>query len=207
MPSDFYIPEKELSPELKELIPLEDTIIYTSAVWVKRMTEGETSVIKVGELAITNRGLAFYSKAKTSVGGLLSHKGGPLSEYISYDRLRHIAGKGSMVRLVVDPPRDSGEEPREYILSVRQSSPHETREGFSRRRKGFSAILENAFYKYRGGEARPRRVRRVKHPATEVRATPKVRKRRYAYCNECGAFLEDPAEFCENCGARLVEKR
>lgn len=207
MPGDFYIPEQELSPELRELIPTEDTIIYTSAVTVKRIVEGESSVIKAGELAVTNRGLAFYSKAKASVGGILSYKGGPISEYVGFDRLKHITGKGSRVRLVVDPPRDSGEKQREYRLSVEQSSPHETREGFKRRRRGFSAVLEQAFYKYRGGEARPRRVRRVKHPATEVRAIPRRKQRRHAYCNECGTFLEDPAEFCENCGARLIETR
>ena len=207
MPSDFYIPESELCPELRVLIPLEDTILYTTAVKVKRIVKGERSSIKGGELVITNHGVAFYSEADISAGGILSFRGGSISEYVGYDRVTKIIGKGAKVHLVVDPPRDSGESRREYVITVEQSSPHESREVFKRRKAGFSAILEQAFHKYRGGEARPRRTRRVKHPATEVRATPRVKRRRYAYCNECGSYLEDPAEFCENCGARLIEKR
>ncbi len=207
MPGDFYIPEKELCPELRVLIPLEDTILYTSSVKVKRIVKGERSSIKGGELVITNRGVAFYSDADVSAGGILSFRGGPISEYVSYDRIVKIIGKGAKVHIMVDPPLDSGEPRREYVLIVEPSSPHETSAGFKRRKAGFSAVLEQAFYKYRGGEAKPRRVRRGKHPATEVRATPRVKRRRYAYCNECGSYLEDPAEFCENCGARLIEKR
>lgn len=207
MPSDFYIPESDLSPELRVLIPLEDTIIYTTSVKVKRIVKGERSAIKSGEMVITNRGLAFFTKADVSAGGILSYKGGPISEYVGFDRLIHIIGKGAKAQIVVDPPRDSGEPRREYVLIVEQSSPHETRVSFKSRKAGFSAVIEQAFYKYRGGEARPRRTRRVKHPATEVRATPRRRKKQYAYCNECGTFLEDPAEFCENCGSRLIEKR
>ncbi len=207
MPSDFYIPERELCPELRVLIPLEDTILYTTAVKVKRIVKGERSSIKSGELVITNRGVAFFSDTDISAGGILSLRGGPITEYVRYDRVIKIIGKGAKVHLVVDPPRDSGEPQREYVITVEQSSPYESREVFKRRKAGFSAILENAFYKYRGGEAMPKRVRRAKHPGTEVRATPRRKRKRYAYCNECGMYLEDPAEFCDNCGARLIEQR
>jgi hypothetical protein len=207
MPRDFYIPESELCPELRVLIPLEDTIIYTTAVKVKRIVKGERSSIKGGELVITNHGVAFYSEADISAGGILSLRGGSISEYVGYDRVVKIVGKGAKVHLVVDPPRDSGESRREYVITVEQSEPHESRAVFKRRKAGFSAVVEQVLYKYRSGEARPRRTRRVKHPATEVRATPRVKRRRHAYCNECGAYLEDPALFCENCGGRLIEKR
>lgn len=203
---EWYIPERKLSKELKKLIPGEDTVLYTTAIFVETGTRLEGRPIKVGELAITNRGVAFFAKRKGLKGGLLAWRGGPIHEYVQFDRIEHIEGKGPVVGIRVAPPLDSDEEEKEYELTVAQSEPFEDEDSFKRRRGQFSSVLEHAMYRYRTGQAQPALRKQIKHPATAVRATPRrKRPRRVQYCPHCGSFLEEPAVYCDNCGARLVK--
>ncbi len=208
--SEFYIPEEKLSEELQKLIPAEDTILYTTLVYIKIIGDKyEGTTIKVGELAITNRGIAFFAKAKGLKGGLISRIGGPISRYIRYDRIKHITGKGARLKLLIEPHLDTEEKETEYELIVEQSKPYEKKSTFKRRKEQFSAVLELAIYRYRTGQAVPAQTGPPQHPATQVPATPQPqesqRPRRYTYCASCGSFLEDPAHFCDYCGAPLDE--
>ncbi|MFX1563603.1 MAG: hypothetical protein ACFFDP_09900, partial [Promethearchaeota archaeon] len=124
--SELYIPEEKLSEEIRNLIPAEDTILYTTAAYVKKIGDKhEGTTIKVGELAITNRGIAFFAKAKGLTGGLISRIGGPINQYIRYDRIKHITGKGARLQILIEPLLDSEEKETEYELIVEQSKPYE----------------------------------------------------------------------------------
>lgn len=202
---DWFIPEGKLEKELVELVPGEDTIIYTTAILVETGDELRGHVVKVGQLAITNRGVAFFAKRKGLRGGLISFRGGPIQEYVPYDQIAHIDSRGDRVIIHVSPHIDAEDQAEKwYELVVEYSKPYEEKKAFKRRKKQFSAVLEHAMYRYRTGQARPKVKRRGKHPATEVRATPKrSRRRRVQYCPKCGTFLEEPEAFCEGCGAPL----
>jgi len=97
----FHIPEGELSSELLQLIPPDDTILYTSAVAVRKC--GFASALKFGQLAITNRGLAFTAKRRGLTGGIMALRGGPILQYVSFDRVEIIKNLGRMVRIRVTP--------------------------------------------------------------------------------------------------------
>ena len=203
----WFIPEDKLRQELQQLIPAEDTILYTTAIQVKISGSKRGSVVRIGELAITNRGIAIFATWKALAGGLQSMKGGPLQEYIGYDRIEHIKGRGAQAHILVAPPVDSKKDKVEYELEVEQSKPHEKKSIFKRRRGQFSAVLEQAMYNYRTGQAAKSVPKPVQHPATAVRATPAgTSPRRVEYCPECGAFLDDPVSFCEYCGAQISSK-
>ncbi|MFX0169509.1 MAG: zinc ribbon domain-containing protein [Candidatus Hodarchaeota archaeon] len=205
---DWFIPEGKLQKNLIDLIPGEDTIIYTSAANVQLKDDVLGNILKVGELAITNRGIAFFAKRKGLKGGVLAFRGGPIKEYIGYDRIARIEGKGDHLILHVTPDIDAPEEQEQwYELTVIQSEPHEGKETFVRRRKSFSAVVEQAMYRYRSGQAKPEIRRKVRHPAKKFSMTLKKGQiRRVQYCPKCGAFLEDPATFCESCGEPLRQK-
>ncbi len=205
---NWYIPEGKLEKELTALIPGEDTIIYTTTIHVETGDELKGHVIKVGQLVITNRGVAFFAKRKGLTGGLISFRGGPISEYIRYDQIEHIDSRGDRVIIHISPPIDAEDKQEKwYELVVQQSKPFEKKKGFSERKKQFSSVLEHAMYRYRTGQARPDLPRTKKRgipAATSVRATPKPQvRRRVMYCPKCGAFLEDPEAFCESCGTPL----
>lgn len=205
---NWYIPEGKLGKEVSDLVPGEDTIIYSSQVHVETGDELRGHVIKVGEIVVTNRGIAFYAKRKGLTGGLISFRGGPIAEYISYDHIAHIDSQNDRVIIHVTPDIDAEEKDEKWFeLVVVQSKPYEKKKEFEKRKKQFSAVLEHAMYRYRTGQARPdlpKRRREIQHPATRVRATPKrVRRRRVQYCPKCGAFLEEPEAFCDACGTPL----
>ncbi|MFX1564317.1 MAG: zinc ribbon domain-containing protein [Promethearchaeota archaeon] len=203
---ELYIPEEKLSEEIKRLIPGEDTILYTTTVYVKIIgSKYEGTTIKVGELAITNRGIAFFAKAKGLTGGLISKLGGSVHQYIRYDRIKHITGKGARLQILVEPLLDSEEKETEYELIVEQSKPYEKKSTFNKRKGQFSAFLELAIYRYRTGQAVPTPTETLQHPATQTRATLEASQqpRRFTYCPSCGAFLEEPAYYCSNCGELL----
>ena len=204
---EWFIPEGKLQKDLMDLIPGEDTILYTSAAYVELKDEAIGPILKVGELAITNRGVAFFAKRKGLKGGVLGFRGGPFREYIRYDRIEQIESKGERVIIDVTPHIDEPDQKmKKYELIVLQSEPFEDKKGFAKRKKSFSAVLEHAMYRYRSGQAQPdpkgRRtsVRKVKRKRTERQV------RRVQYCPKCGAFLEEPAAFCENCGAPLQKR-
>jgi hypothetical protein len=205
---DWYIPEGKVGKEVSRLIPGEDTILYTSKVHVETGDELRGHVIKVGQLVITNRGVAFYAKRKGLTGGLLSFRGGPIAEYVSYDRISYIDSQDDRVIIHVSPHIDAeNQEENWFELIAVQSDPYETKKEFEKRKKQFSAVLEHAMYRYRSGQARPdlpKALSRQQPDATRVRATPQLtRRRRVQYCPKCGAFLEEPEAFCEVCGAPL----
>ena len=205
---NWYIPEGKLGEDVSNLVPGEDTIIYTSQVHVETGDDIRGHVIKVGEIVVTNRGIAFYAKRKGLTGGLISFRGGPIAEYIRYDQISHIDSQNDRVIIHVEPDIDAEDKDEVWFeLVVVQSKPYEKKKAFEKRKKQFSAVLEHAMYRYRTGQARPdlpRRRKEAKHPATRVRATPKrVRRRRVQYCPKCGAFLEEPEAFCESCGTPL----
>ncbi|MFX1341560.1 MAG: hypothetical protein ACFFAL_02595 [Promethearchaeota archaeon] len=202
---DWYIPEDKLSKNLMKLIPGEDTIIYTSAVLVETGDELRGHMVKVGQVAITNRGVAFFAKRKGLTGGIISFRGGPFQEYIRFDQIAEIKSRGERVTIRITPDIDSEDkEEKWYELIIAKSKPYETKKIFDRRKKQFSAVLEHAMYRYRTGQAKPDLPKKSKHPGVAVRATPKrTRRRRVQYCPKCGAFLEEPEAFCESCGAPL----
>lgn len=205
---DWYIPEGKLRKDLTDLIPGEDTILYTSAAFVELKDDAIGPILKVGELAITNRGVAFFAKRKGLKGGVLGFRGGPFREYIRYDRIEHIESKGDRVIIEVTPHIDAPEEKKQkYELVVVQSEPFEDKKRFTKRRKSFSAVFEHAMYRYRSGQALPDTSKRRKPPIhTMPRASRKKQRRRVQYCPKCGAFLEEPVAFCENCGAPLQKQ-
>jgi hypothetical protein len=205
---NWYIPEGKLQKDLTDLIPGEDTILYTSVVYVELKDEAIGPILKLGELAITNRGIAFFAKRKGLKGGVLGFRGGPFREYIRYDQIEKIDSKGERVEILVSPDIDSPEEkPRRFELLVMQSEPFEDKKSFAKRRKSFSAVLEHAMYRYRSGQAQPDTVGKRKPPTRRASKTAlKRQRRRVQYCPKCGTFLEEPAAFCENCGAPLKQK-
>lgn len=204
---NWYIPEGKLSIDLTKLIPGEDTIIYTTIILVETGDELRGHVIKVGQLAITNRGVAFFAKRKGLRGGIISLRGGPIEEYIRYDRISDIDSRGDRVIIHVSPHIDAEKKEEKWFeLAVDQSKPYEDKKSFSRRRGQFGAVLEHAMYRYRSGQARPDLPKRGKHPAIEVQASPRIPHQRLVqYCPKCGTFLEEPATFCESCGAPLKQ--
>ncbi len=205
---DWYIPEGKLGKEVSKLIPGEDTILYTSQIYVETGDDIRGHVLKVGQIAVTNRGVAFYAKRKGLTGGLISFRGGPIAEYIRYDQIAHIDSQNDRVIIHVTPDIDAkSKEEKWFELLVVQSKPYETKKAFEKRKKQFSSVLEHAMYRYRTGQARPdlpKSRRQAQPTATRVRATPqRVRRRRVQYCPKCGAFLEEPEAFCEVCGTPL----
>jgi hypothetical protein len=200
---EWYIPEEKLNTKLEELVPAEDTILYTTAINVRKITKKKGGIVKAGELAITNRGIAFFARQKVTVGGIMSYRGRPFQEYIRYDRIAYIDGKGEEVRIRVSPPIDSREKVTEYDLIVERSAPYEDEKTFKRRKGQFSAVLEQAIYRYKTGQASPRTGTITQHPAQRARAVDTVQPRRVGYCPKCGAFLENPVSFCDSCGAPL----
>ena len=204
---DWYIPEGKLQKELTDLIPGEDTILYTSAAYVELKDETIGPILKVGELAITNRGVAFFAKRKGLKGGVLGFRGGPFREYIGYDRIDQIESKGERVIIEVTPHIDAPDEKmKKYELVVLQSEPFEDKKSFTKRRKSFSAVLEHMMYRYRSGQAQPDPEGRKRSTRKAPRRKTKGQVRRVQYCPKCGAFLEEPAAFCENCGAPLQQR-
>ncbi|MFW9986347.1 MAG: zinc ribbon domain-containing protein [Candidatus Odinarchaeota archaeon] len=201
---DWYIPEGKLTKNLVKLIPGEDTVIYTTTILAETGDELMGHVVKVGELAVTNRGLAFYAKRKGLTGGLISFRGGPIQEYIRYDQISKIESKEDRILIRIAPDIDAEiQKERWYELKVEQSKPYEDDKTFKKRRKQFSSVVEHAMYRYRTGQAKPV-LPKKKHPAVAERATPRRRRRRRVqYCPKCGAFLEDPAAYCESCGSPL----
>jgi hypothetical protein len=183
------------------LIPVEDTIIYTTMVLVKQRSRGPAT--RVGELAITNRGLGYLAKGQVLKSGLQGMRGGPVREYLRFDRIEHIESKGIQVRLRVSPPVDAGGEEDEVELTADQAKPHEDGATFKRRRGQFGPTLEHALFLYRTGQAVPPQFQASPPIRTTMPNAP-AGTRRVAYCPRCGAFLEDPADFCENCGGRLT---
>jgi len=205
---DWYIPEGKLGKEVSKLVPGEDTIIYTSKVYVETGDGLRGHVIKVGQIAITNRGIAFYAKRKGLTGGLVSFRGGPISEYVRYDHISNIDSQNDRVIIHISPLIDAEDKEEKWFeLVVVQSEPFESKKSFDKRKNQFSAVLEHAMYRYRTGQARPDlpRIQKQKKPdTTRVRATPpRVHRRRVQYCPKCGAFLEEPEAFCEVCGMPL----
>ncbi len=205
---DWFIPEGKLGKEVSELVPGEDTIIYTSQVHVETGDDIRGHVIKVGQIVVTNRGIAFFAKRKGLTGGLISFRGGPIAKYVRYDQISHIDSQNDRVIIHVTPDVDAEDKKEKWFeLVVVQSKPFETKKKFDRRKKQFSSVLEHALYRYRTGQARPdlpKRKRQIAHPATKVRTTPRrERRRRVQYCPKCGAFLEEPEAFCEVCGRPL----
>ncbi len=205
---DWHIPEGKLGEEVSKLVPGEDTIIYTSQVHVETGDDIRGHVIKVGQIAVTNRGIAFYAKRKGLTGGLISFRGGPIGEYVRYDQIAHIDSQNDRVIIHVTPDIDAEDkEERWYELVVVQSKPFEKKKAFEKRKKQFSSVLEYALYRYKTGQARPdlpRSRKQSQHQATRVRASRRrVRRRRVQYCPKCGGFLEEPEAFCEVCGTPL----
>ncbi|MFX1318338.1 MAG: hypothetical protein ACFE9D_07500 [Promethearchaeota archaeon] len=205
---NWYIPEGKLDDALTKLIPGEDTIIYTSLVYVKTGDELRGYVTKVGQIAITNRGVAFYAKRKGLTGGLISFRGGPIAEYARYDHISHIDSQDDRVIIHVTPDIDAEDQDEKWFeLVVVETEPYETKKEFEKRKGQFSAVLEHALYRYRTGQARPdlpKQKKPAQPNATRVRATLKsARRRRVQYCPKCGAFLEEPEAFCEVCGKPL----
>jgi len=197
---EWYIPEGKLSADLRQVIPAEDTIVYTTMALVKQRSRGPAT--RVGELAITNRGFGFFAKGQVLKSGLQGLHGGPIREYIRFDRIEHIESKGTLVHMRVSPPVDAGEGEDEIELTVDQAKPYEDAAAFKRRRGQFGATLEHALFLYRTGQA----VSPLLQPSPPVPVampTTPTAPRRVLYCPRCGAFLEDPAGFCENCGAPL----
>ena len=188
-----------------KLIPGEDTVIYTTVILAETGDELRGHIVKVGELAVTNRGLAFYAKRKGLTGGLISFRGGPIREYVRYDQIAKIESKEDRVVIRIAPDIDAEKQKeRWYELKVEQSKPYENDKTFKKRRKQFSSVVEHAMYRYRTGQAKPVLVKQKKHPAVAEKATPRrSRRRRVQYCPKCGAFLEDPAAYCESCGSPL----
>lgn len=210
---ELYIPEEELSEELRQLIPPDDVLLYTSAVAVRKCEFAST--LKFGQLAITNRGLAFAVRRKGLKGGLLALRGGPIQEYISFDRVEILRNMGQMVRIRVSPhPReDPSGKPVEYEIAVERSHPYEERASFKERRELFGAFLEQAIFLYRTGQAVPPPIPAQVEPTVTPAQPPArlggeapIRTRRPMYCPQCGAFLEDPGRFCDQCGAPLTEE-
>jgi hypothetical protein len=205
---DWYIPEETLGREVSKLVPGEDTIIYTSQVYVETGDDIRGHVIKVGQIAVTNRGIAFYAKRKGLTGGLISFRGGPIAEYIRYDQITHVDSQNDRVIIHVTPDIDAEDKQEKWFeLIVVQSKPYEKKKAFERRKNQFSSVIEHAIYRYRTGQARPalnKRQRQKQPETTRVRATPqRTRRRRVQYCPKCGAFLEEPEAFCEVCGTPL----
>jgi hypothetical protein len=205
---NWYIPEDKLDNKLTNLVPGEDTIIYTSQVYVKTGDEIHGHVTKVGQIAVTNRGVAFYAKRKGLTGGLISFRGGPIAEYVRYDHISHIDSQDDRVIIHVTPHIDAKDQEELWFeLVVVESKPYETKKAFEKRRKQFGSVLEHAMYRYRTGQARPdlpKKRRPAQPEAIRVQATPRTaRRRRVQYCPKCGAFLEDPEAYCEVCGKPL----
>ncbi len=200
---EWYIPEDQLNTKLEELIPAEDTILYTTAINIRKITKKKGGIVKAGQLAITNRGIAFFARRKATVGGVMSYRGGPFQQYIRFDRIEHIEGKGEEVHIRVSPLIDSDEKETEYDLLVERSAPYEDEKSFKRRKGQFSAVLEQAIYRYKTGQASPRTGTLPQYPAQRARTIDKTQPRRVGYCPKCGAFLENPVSFCDNCGAPL----
>jgi hypothetical protein len=198
---EWYIPDGKLTAELRQIIPAEDTIVYTTMALVKQRSRGPAT--RVGELVITNRGLGYFAKGQVLRSGLQGIRGGPVREYFRFDRIEHIESKGTQVRLRVSPPVDAGGEEDEIELTVDQAKPYEDTATFKRRRGQFGPTLEHALFLYRTGQAVPPQFQ-PSPPIPAAMPTTPAGSRRVIYCPRCGAFLEDPADFCENCGGRLV---
>jgi hypothetical protein len=199
---EWYVPEGKLNAELRQVVPAEDTIVYTTAALVKQRSRGPAT--RIGELAITNRGVGYYVKGQVLKSGLQGLRGGPIREYIRFDRIEHIESKGTTVLIRVSPPVDVNGPEDEIELTADQSKPYEDLATFKRRRGQFGPTLEHTLFLYRTGQA----VSPLLQPSPPVPVPmpqPPTGGRRAVYCPRCGTFLEDPAEFCENCGARLAQ--
>ena len=203
--AQWNIQEYKLNPQTRQLVPKEDMVLYTTAVQAEQHSLG--SAVRIGELVITNRGIALHAEGT----GLVGKRAPPIHLYIGYDRVRRIEGRGPKVELYIEPWPAGKEKEDKVELEVRQCEPEEKEKAFRERRKLFGSVIEQALTRYRTGQAGPARPPPMPSgPAVFAPPPPppagQPAPRPVEFCPNCGASIDTPSKFCEHCGAKLPQQ-
>ncbi|MFX1476020.1 MAG: hypothetical protein ACFFCO_11175 [Promethearchaeota archaeon] len=144
IPTYLYIPVKSLHPKLETLIPIEDTIHYTSKARVKETgLSGFFKSQRSGELVLTDKGFAFRAVKESDEASPVDED--VVLDYIPYRLIYDFEDKEEKVE-VKHTLEEQSKETQGWIFEVEQCKEDgETRRGFSKRKSKFGAVFESLY--------------------------------------------------------------
>ncbi|MFX1475165.1 MAG: hypothetical protein ACFFCO_06800 [Promethearchaeota archaeon] len=147
----FYIPVKELDPDLEALIPPDERISYTSMIQAQEM--GLMKPKKYGQLVLTGTGFAFrVGKRVRAEEGLLTDID---QDYVPYSVVFDLHNRGKAVKFRY-APENSPKERRGWVFKVQCCTEFgEAADAFEERQSLFGGFFEH-LYKQATGVGRAR---------------------------------------------------
>jgi hypothetical protein len=140
----YYVPLDQLDPELKQLIPAGDKVLYTTRAKIKKAGFGGDQ--KFGFLAVTDNGLAFRAaKMGFMRAGIISAAKGALSDYVPYSLIYEFHNKKDKIRIKQTLPEDPKKK-RGWELQVeRCKGQDEDKKIFKQRKNQFGEFIESVY--------------------------------------------------------------
>ena len=139
--SNIFVPVESIDERLRELIPPEDKILYTSRGEIVKT--GFMGDRKFGYLVLTNNGVAFRGgKMGFMTASVVSAARGALNEYVLYKDIVKFENKKNKVKFKHKIP-DKPDKTRGWQLKVEREKELEDKESFKERKKLFGKTFED----------------------------------------------------------------
>ena len=144
MTENIHIPVENLDAKLKELIPADDTVLYTTRAEITKTGFGGDK--KFGHIVVTNNGIAFRaSKMGFARAGIMSAAKGALQDYIPFSNIVELQNKKNKVKFKAEIPEKPGKK-RGWELKVeRCKTVDEPKDSFKMRKDAFGTFVEKVF--------------------------------------------------------------
>ena len=146
MTENIYIPFETLDEKLRQLVPSDDTILYTSRAQIFKTGFGGDK--KFGHIVITDKGLAFRAgKMGFMSASVMSAAKGALEDYIPFSRIAEFHNKKDKIQIKAEVPEKPGKK-RGWLFKIERCKiVDEPKDSFKRRKDLFGSFVEDVFKK------------------------------------------------------------
>jgi len=143
--SGIFVPVESLDERLKQMIPPQDKILYTSKAEIVKTGFGGDR--KFGYLVLTNNGVAFRAgKMGFMTASIISAARGALDEYVPYGDIVKFENKKDKVKFQHKIPDQPGKT-RGWQLKIEREKELEEKDSFNKRKELFGKTFEDLMNK------------------------------------------------------------